>query len=72
VAPRGLTIDDMLGDIAAFEFRYQIKSPLCGAAAALFFAAAFADMSMAKIVTAGGGNVLFNSPHAVIVFHLLV
>ena len=62
----------MLGKIAAFEFRYQIKSPLFGAAAALFFLGAFADMAVAKILTVGGGNVLFNSPHVVIVSHLLV
>lgn len=62
----------MLGKIAAFEFRYQIKSPLFGAAAAFFFVAAFADMAVAKLATAGGGNVLFNSPHAIIVSHLIV
>ena len=62
----------MLGTVAAFEFRYQTKSPLFGAAAALLFLAAFVDMSMAKLLTAGGGNVLFNSPHAIIVSHLIV
>jgi ABC-2 type transport system permease protein len=60
----------MLGNIAAFEFRYQIKSPLFIAAAALLFLAAFADMAVFKLVTPGGGNVLFNSPHAIIVTHL--
>ena len=62
----------MLGAIAAFEFRYQIKSPLFGAAAALLFLGAFVDMAVAKIATAGGGNVLFNAPHAIIVSHLIV
>jgi ABC-type Na+ efflux pump permease subunit len=62
----------MLGKIAAFEFRYQIKSPLFSAAAALLFLGAFADMAGFKIVTVGGGNVLFNSPHAIIVAHLIV
>ena len=62
----------MLGKIAAFEFRYQIKSPLFIAATALLFLAAFADMSVAKLLVAGGGNVLFNSPHAIIVSHGLV
>ena len=60
----------MLGNIAAFEFRYQIRSPLFIAAAALLFLAAFADMALFKLVTPGGGNVLFNSPHAIIVTHL--
>jgi len=62
----------MFGKIAAFEFRYQVKSPLFMAAAALLFIAAFTDMAVAKIATAGGGNVLFNAPHAVIVSHLIV
>lgn len=62
----------MLGKIAAFEFRYQVRSPLFGAAASLFFLAAFADMAVAKLMTSGGGNVLFNSPHAIIMSHLLV
>ncbi|WP_133478488.1 ABC transporter permease/M1 family aminopeptidase [Cognatilysobacter segetis] len=62
----------MLGRIAAFEFRYQVTGPLFRSVAALFFAAAFADMAVFKLVTPGGGNVLFNSPHAVIVSHLVV
>ncbi|MGA9582867.1 MAG: aminopeptidase, partial [Allosphingosinicella sp.] len=62
----------MLGKIAAFEFRYQAGSPLFGAAASLFFLAAFADMAVGKLMTAGGGNVLYNSPHAIIVSHLIV
>ncbi|MET1110805.1 MAG: M1 family aminopeptidase [Allosphingosinicella sp.] len=62
----------MFGKIAAFEFRYQIRSPLFMAAAALLFIAAFTDMAVAKIATAGGGNVLFNAPHAIIVSHLMV
>jgi ABC-type transport system involved in multi-copper enzyme maturation permease subunit len=60
----------MLGKIAAFEFRYQIKSPLFMAAASLFFLAAFADMAGLKVIQIGGGNVLFNSPHSIIVHHL--
>ncbi len=62
----------MLGKVAGFEFRYQIKSPLFVAVAALFFFGALVDMAVAKLVTPGGGNVLFNSPHAIIVSHLLV
>jgi ABC-type transport system involved in multi-copper enzyme maturation permease subunit len=60
----------MLGKIAAFEFRYQVKSPLFAAAAILLFAAAFADMAVGKILTSGGGNVLYNAPHAIIMNHL--
>jgi len=62
----------MLGRIAAFEFRYQVRSPLFIAAAAVFFLAAFFDMAGVKLVGTAGGTVLFNSPHAVIVSHLLV
>lgn len=62
----------MFRQIAGFEFRYQARSPLLLVAAALFFAAAFGDMAGAKLVSAGGGRVLFNSPHSVIVAHLLV
>ena len=60
----------MLGRIAAFEFRYQVKSPLFIATAAFFFLAAFADMTGFKLISIGGGNVLFNSPHSIIVHHL--
>ncbi|HEX9948002.1 MAG TPA: M1 family aminopeptidase [Allosphingosinicella sp.] len=60
----------MLGKIAAFEFRYQIKSPLFIASASLLFLTFFADMALVKLGTVGGGNVLFNSPHAIIVSHL--
>ncbi|UGB46306.1 hypothetical protein LQ772_03120 [Frateuria edaphi] len=62
----------MLGKIAAFEFRYQATSPLFIAAAALLFLGAFVDMAVVKLMTVGGGNVLFNSPHTIIVSHLLV
>jgi ABC-type Na+ efflux pump permease subunit len=60
----------MLGKVAAFEFRYQFNSPLFRAAAAFFFLAAFADMAGFKLIAIGGGNVLFNSPHSIIVYHL--
>lgn len=60
----------MFRSVAAFEFRYQVRSPLAIAAASLFFLAAFADMAVFKLVSVGGGNVLFNSPHSIIVFHL--
>lgn len=62
----------MLGKIAAFEFRYQIKSPLFGAVASFFFLAAFADMAVGKLMTSGGGNVLYNAPHSIIMSHLIV
>ncbi|MBA3527023.1 MAG: aminopeptidase, partial [Sphingomonas sp.] len=60
----------MLSKIAAFEFRYQVTSPLFMAAAAFFILASFADMAGFKLIMIGGGNVLFNSPHSIIVYHL--
>ncbi|ANB18883.1 M1 family aminopeptidase [Dokdonella koreensis] len=62
----------MLGTIAAFEFRYQVRSPLFAVSAAALFLGAFVDMAVAKLLTIGGGNVLYNSPHSIIVSHLLV
>ncbi|HZX80147.1 MAG TPA: hypothetical protein VFE72_04225, partial [Lysobacter sp.] len=62
----------MLAPIAAFEFRYQTGGPLFRTVAALLLLAAFGDMAVFKLITPGGGNVLFNSPHAVIVSHLIV
>jgi ABC-2 type transport system permease protein len=70
IAPSGVK-GAMLGRIAAFEFRYQARSPLFAASAGFFFLAAFVDMAVKKLATSGGGNVLFNSPHAVIMAHLL-
>jgi ABC-2 type transport system permease protein len=61
----------MLGKIAAFEFRYQVTSPLFRAAASLLFLTFFTDMALVKLGTVGGGNVLFNAPHALIVSHQL-
>ena len=60
----------MLGKVAAFEFRYQVKSPLVWATALLLFVASMLDMAGIKLVSIGGGNVLSNSPHAIIVHHL--
>lgn len=62
----------MFKRIAAFELRYQLRSPLFMAAAAAFFLGAFADMAVGKLMTSGGGNVLYNAPHSIIMSHLLV
>ncbi|HYI42807.1 MAG TPA: M1 family aminopeptidase [Sphingomicrobium sp.] len=61
----------MLFQVAAFEFRYQSGSPLFRAATAIVFLAAFADMSLVKFGQVGGGQVLFNAPHSIIVTHHL-
>jgi hypothetical protein len=62
----------MLGSVAAFEFRYQIKSPLALAVAGLLLIGSFVDMSVAKLMTSGGGNVLYNAPHSIIMSHVVV
>lgn len=61
----------MLGQVAAFEFRYQVRSPLFYAAAAIIFIFAFVDMAVFKLGQVGGGQVLFNAPHSIVVTHLL-
>jgi len=61
----------MLAKIAAFELRYQIRSPLFVTVAAALFTLAFVDMAVFKLATSGGGNVLFNSPHAIIMSHVI-
>lgn len=62
----------MFRRIAAFEFRYQVTSPLFVVTALLFLVFAFSDTSVAKLVSTEGGNVLYNSPHYLILSHLLV
>jgi ABC-type transport system involved in multi-copper enzyme maturation permease subunit len=62
----------MFRKVAAFEFRYQVTSPLFLVAASLFLVASFVDMSVGKMVSSEGGNVLYNSPHYLILSHLLV
>ena len=62
----------MLAKIAAFELRYQIRSPLALSVMAFFFIATFVDMAVAKMMTSAGGNVLHNSPHSIIMSHVVV
>ena len=54
----------MLARIAAFEFRYQIKSPLFFATFAIFFLLAFGAISSDSIRIGGVGAVNVNAPHA--------
>jgi len=61
----------MLAKIAAFEFRYQSRSPLFAAVCATLLVTVFVDMAVFKLATSGGGNVLFNSPHSIIMSHLI-
>jgi len=54
----------MLAKIAAFEFRYQVKSPLFLATFVVFFLLAFGAMSSDNIQIGAIGSVNVNSPHA--------
>jgi len=56
----------MLPSIALFEFRYQLRQPLFWIAFGLFFLLTFGAITSPDIQIGGGGNVLANSPYAII------
>ncbi len=56
----------MLRQIAAFEIRYQLRSPLFGVAAAIFFLLTFGSVTIENIQIGGRGNVNVNSPFAIL------
>ena len=62
----------MLLSVARFEFRYQLRSSVFWAAAAMFFLFPFATVASEGIGIGSGGNVHVNSPRAIIVTHLLL
>ena len=55
----------MLTKIAAFEVRYQLRSPLFFVGFALFFLLTFALITIDQIQS-GRGNVKVNSPFAIL------
>jgi aminopeptidase N/ABC-type transport system involved in multi-copper enzyme maturation permease subunit len=57
----------MLAKIAAFELRYQLRSPLFFVACAIFFLLSFGSVTIDQIQLGGRGNVNLNSPHAIMV-----
>jgi hypothetical protein len=61
----------MLARVAAFELRYQLKSPAFIATAALFFLLRFVGMSLESLSFGGGGKMFLNSPDALATAQLL-
>ncbi len=62
----------MFGKIAAFEFRYQVKSPIFWIAIAIFFLLTFGFVATDQISIGGGGNIHENSPYAIAQTHLIL
>ena len=56
----------MLGKIAAFEVRYQLRSPLFFIGFALFFLLTFGATVIDQIQIGSRGNVNINSPFAIL------
>jgi ABC-2 type transport system permease protein len=56
----------MFGSIAAFEWRYQVKSPVFWVGALLFFLLTFGATTVDTIQIGSRGNVNVNSPFAII------
>lgn len=54
----------MLARIAAFELRYQLRSPLFAVGFALFFLLPFGSVASDNVHIGSGGNVHLNSPYA--------
>jgi ABC-type transport system involved in multi-copper enzyme maturation permease subunit len=60
----------MLGKIAAFEFRYQIRNPVFFVTFALFALMAFGNVTSDNVNLAATGNVNIDSPDAISQVHL--
>jgi ABC-2 type transport system permease protein len=56
----------MLSKIAAFEIRYQLRSPLFIVGFLIFFLLAFGSVTIDQIQIGGRGNVNINSPFAIL------
>jgi ABC-2 type transport system permease protein len=56
----------MLTKIAAFELRYQLRSPLFVVGFLIFFLLAFGSVTVDEIQLGGRGNVNVNSPYAIL------
>lgn len=57
----------MFLNVALFELRYQLRQPLFWIASAIFFLLTFGAMTSPNIQLGGGGNVLANSPFAIVI-----
>jgi len=56
----------MLRHIAAFEWRYQVKSPVFWVGCLIFFLLTFGSVTVDTIQIGGRGNVNLNSPYAIL------
>ena len=56
----------MLTKIAAFEIRYQLRSPLFAVGFIIFFLLAFGSVTIDQVQIGGRGNVNINSPFAIL------
>lgn len=56
----------MLRHIAAFEWRYQVKSPVFWVGCLIFFLLSFGSVTIDQIQVGGRGNVNLNSPFAIL------
>ena len=59
----------MFRAITAFEFRYQISSPIFLVVASLFFLLSFGNVVSDNVQLAAVGNVNINSPDAITQIH---
>ncbi|WP_438728304.1 ABC transporter permease subunit [Parasphingorhabdus sp. DH2-15] len=62
----------MFANIAAFEFRYQLKNPVFWVVAILFFLLTFASVTWDNVQIGSGGNVNVNSPLAILRVHSIL
>jgi hypothetical protein len=56
----------MLTKIAAFEIRYQLRTPLFAVGFIIFFLLAFGSVTIDQVQIGGRGNVNINSPFAIL------
>ena len=56
----------MLRHVAAFEWRYQLKSPVFWIGTAIFFLLTFGSVTIDQIQIGAKGNVNINSPYAIV------
>lgn len=56
----------MLGHIAAFEWRYQLRSPVFWVGSLIFFLLTFGSVTVDQIQIGARGNVHVNSPFAIV------
>ena len=63
----------MIGPVAAFELRYQLRQPVFWVASAFFFLLVFGSMTVDEIqLGGGGGGIHKNAPTAIAMTHLVM